>query len=426
MASVVRKNRQAQQHSSRFRFGFRHGLAIVLLLPMGCAAAVEGQGNGRQGAPQEEVAAIVDIAEATAANEALSYTGTTEPAQQVTLRSQTSGQLLNISTDVGDAVQRGAALAQIDDGLLRTEVAEAEAELAARQFEVDQARTQVADAQARVEQVRAALQQAEIDADRFSTLAAQGVVALQQAEIAITRRLTTEQELRSAEEQAKTREQAVESALQRVRAQEAVVQQFQERFSYSTLVAPSDGVVLERLVESGDVIQAGQDMLRIGNLQDMLVIVQITDRDRRQVQLGQTATVTLDAFPDRPLTGRITRISPVADPAGRLIPVEITIPNADSQIGSGLLARVQFTSLEEQRVTVPQSALDVGEAENVVFIVSGSGDTVTVQPRQVQVGDRANGQVQITDGLQPGETYVVRSNRPLQPGETATRSLMSE
>jgi HlyD family secretion protein len=427
MAGVARKNRQKQWHSLRFQFGIKHGLAMLLLLPMGCVAAVEGQSNGQQGAPPEEVAAIVDVAEATtAADGALDYTGTTEPVQQVTLRSQTNGQLLSVAVDVGDPVQNGTVLAQIDDDLLQTEVAEAEAELAALQFEVDQARTQVADALARVEQIRAELQQAEIDADRFSQLAEQGAIAPQQAEIAETLRRTTAQELRSAEEQVRTREQAVASAQQRVIAQRAVVQQFQERFSYSTLVAPSNGLVLERLAETGDVIQTGQDVLKIGDFREVLVIVQITDRDRSQVQVGQMVNVTLDAFPDRPLNGRITRISPVADPAGRLIPVEITIPNPDQQIGSGLIARVQFVSLAEQAVSVPQSALEISEAENVVFVVSGDGDTVTVQPREVQVGDRANGQVQIVAGLQPGDTYVIRSNRPLQPGETATRSLISE
>lgn len=402
-------------------------LVSMLWLPMGCGRVVEGQAPSSEGS--EESVAIVDVAQAGTEPDdgLLSYTGTTEPAQQISLRSRADGQLLSLTVDAGDPVVAGQVIARLDDALLQSEVGEAEAELAARQFEVAQAETQVADALARVEQVNASLEQAQIDADRFQGLAEEGAIATQQAEIALTTLRTTQQELRSAQEQVRTREQAIASAEQRVAVQAELVRQAQERLSYSTIVAPIDGVVLDRLADPGDFIQSGQEVLQLGDFQDMQVVAQISDRDRSQVRVGQSVRVELDAFAGSSLTGQITRISPVADASSRLIPVYIAIPNTDGQISSGLIARVRFDAVTSQAVTVPETALEVSESDgSVVFIVTGEGEMATVQPRTVQVGDRRNGQVEILDGLTLGEAYVIRSNRPLQAGESVQRSLLSD
>ncbi|HEY9814685.1 MAG TPA: efflux RND transporter periplasmic adaptor subunit, partial [Candidatus Obscuribacterales bacterium] len=294
--------------------------------------------------------------------------------------------------------------------------------------EVAQAETQVADALARVEQVNASLEQAQLDADRFQGLAEEGAIAAQQAEIALTTLRTTQQELRSAQEQVRTREQAIASAQQRVAVQAELVRQAQERLSYSTIVAPINGVVLDRLADPGDFIQSGQELLKLGDFQDMQVVAQVSDRDRSQVRVGQSVRVELDAFAGSSLTGQITRISPVADASSRLIPVYIAIPNTDGQISSGLIARVRFDAVTPQAVTVPETALEVSEGDDgsVVFIVTDEGEMATVQPRTVQVGDRRNGRVEILEGLTPGEAYVIRSSRPLQAGESVQRSLLSD
>jgi HlyD family secretion protein len=403
-------------------------LVSMLWLPVGCGQLVEGQ--ARPSGRSEDSPAIVDIAEASSEMDEgiLSYSGVTEPAQVVSLRAQTEGQLLSLTVRPGDSVVAGQVVGQINGDLLQSQVSEAEAELAARQSEVAQAEIQVSDALARVEQVNASLEQAQLDADRFQSLAEDGAIAIQQADIARTTLRTTEQELRSAQEQVRTRQQAIASAQQRVAVQAELVRQARERLSFATLVAPIDAVVLERSAEPGNFIQPGQDVLTLGDFRDMQVVTQISDRDRAQVQVGQSARVEFDAIPGLTVTGQVIRISPIADPSSRLISVEIAIPNPQSQISSGLFARVRFDGATAQAVLVPESALAVSEAEDesVVFVIRDEGETVTVQPRSVQVGDRRNGRVEILSGLEPGEAYVVRSNRPLVANEPVQRSLLSE
>ncbi|HEY9762557.1 MAG TPA: efflux RND transporter periplasmic adaptor subunit [Trichocoleus sp.] len=405
------------------------GLMTSLLLVAGCSQGDRQQGRSGGGRPEQDGKVVVDVAVAQPGEDAnaRTYTGSTAPVRQVSLRSQTEGQLVSLAVDVGDPVSAGQTLAQVDAALLQASVGQANAELAARQFEVTQAEAQVADARTLVEQARAQYQQAEADAGRLQTLAAQGAISAQEAQRSQTTQRTALQALRSAEEQVRTRQQAVATAAQRVEAQRALVEQGQSRLSNSTLTAPLTGVVLQRLAEPGDFLQAGQPVLELGNFSEVEVQIQISDRDRALFSLGQPVQVKLDAFPQEVLTGRITRISPVADSASRLIPIEITMPNPEGKIGSGLLARVTVSSSPNAPILVPESALETGEAsENTVFVVATASEQPTVEPRTVRLGQRSNGQVEILDGLEPGESYVIRSNQPLQPGQTVERSLLSE
>ncbi|HEY9878917.1 MAG TPA: efflux RND transporter periplasmic adaptor subunit [Leptolyngbyaceae cyanobacterium] len=411
------------------------GLAASLLLITSCSQggrpqAQAGGGGGGGGRPEQgDGKAVVDVAVAQPGQDAnaRTYTGSTAPVRQVSLRSQSEGQLVSLAVDVGDPVQPGQTLAQVDPALLQAAVGQANAELAARQFEVSQAEAQVADARTLVEQARAEYQQAASDASRLQALATQGAVSAQEAQRSQTTQRTTLQALRSAEEQVRTRQQAVATAKQRVEAQQALLEQGRSRLSNSTLTAPLAGVVLQRLVEPGDFLQAGQPVLELGNFSEVEVQIQVSDRDRALFSLGQPVQVKLDAFPKEALTGRITRISPVADSASRLIPIEITVPNPEGKIGSGLLARVTVSANPNTPILVPESALETGEAsDNTVFVVATAGETPTVEPRTVRLGQRSNGQVEILDGLKPGESYVIRSNQPLQPGQAVERSLLSE
>ncbi|MEB3210956.1 MAG: efflux RND transporter periplasmic adaptor subunit, partial [Leptolyngbyaceae bacterium] len=128
----------------------------------------------------------------------------------------------------------------------------------------------------------------------------------------------------------------------------------------------------------------------------------------------------------------VTRISPVADAAARLIPVEITLSNPQQQISSGLIARVDFVSpVSQQILTIPESALALGDAENpsgetTVFVLADAGEQATAEPRTVTVGDRRDGNVEILSGLESGESYILRANQPLNPGQTIQPSLLSD
>jgi multidrug efflux pump subunit AcrA (membrane-fusion protein) len=338
-----------------------------------------------------------------------------------------------------------------------TSVSQAQAELGALQSEVARAQTQVSNARALAEQARVELKQAQVDAARRQTLGNQGAISQQEAELAQTAAQTAQQTLQSALEQIRTEQQAVEAAKGRVAAQQAAVAQERERRSYALIASPINGVVLEQISEPGNLIQPGGEILRLGDFSRVKVVVPVSELELANIRVGQSVRVSLDAFPNDSFAGSITRISPAADQAARQVPVEITIPNSNGRIGSGLLARVNFASSKQERVVVPETALQeagererggargaegAGEAgrrgsnvqsrspnsqptEGTVFTLTGTGSEAKVQARRVQVGDRANGQVEILSGLQPGERFVSRSGKPLKAGETVRLSILS-
>ncbi|MEL7329632.1 MAG: efflux RND transporter periplasmic adaptor subunit [Cyanobacteria bacterium J06559_1] len=409
---------------------------MPLLFVAGCGTlpTSEAQPGPGRGGPRGQEDGPVAVQTATAAagelNGSLTYTGTTRPAQQVALRSQVSGEIIDLFVDVGDPVERGRVLAQLDGDLQTTDLNQAQAELSARQADTAQAEVSIRDAEASVVQAQATLDQARIDAQRLRSLADKGAISLQQAEAEELAATNAAQALRSAQAQVAAQRQAVASAANQIDAQRAVVAQSQKQLSYADLRSPLTGVVLSRLVDTGDFVASGASVLELGDLRTLEVTVQVSELAIAKLTVGQAARVTLDAFPgEGSLPGQISQIAPVADTTSRLIPVQVTLPNPNRRIGSGLLARVTFAPAQRgqsARVVVPASALAVGTEDNTVFIVEGSGDEAKAIARPVRIGEQNQDRVEILSGLAADDTFVVESDRPLTSGQAVRLSILSE
>lgn len=405
------------------------GLGVAMLLS-GCGFFAPSEAQvGRPPSKADDAPVAVETARAQSSPliEALEYTGTTQPQQQIALRAQTAGELVALYVDVGDSVQPGKLLAEIDGGLLTARVNETQAELSVRQSEIAQDQVSIVDAQAAVAQAKATRDQAKIDADRLRQLANQGAISQQAAEAAELALVNAEQAVNAAEAQVQVRQQAITAAAGRVDAQQAVVAEAQEQLRWVELKAQNPATVLTRLVDPGDYVQTGSTLLELGDLSTLKIAVQVSELDLGQLTIGQPTQVRLDAFPDiANITGRISRISPVADSTSRLVTVEVTIPNPDSRIGSGLLARVKFIPPGGERIIVPVSTLETGTEENTIFVVKQENEQATVVARSVKVGKESQGQVEILSGLEENEPFVVASDRPLTTGQAVRLSILSE
>ena len=365
---------------------------------------------------------------------------------------------------MGYAVKKGQIIGQLDDDLLRVALNQAEAELAARKSEVARARTQVSNARAEVERLRLVVVQAQADSQRQQQLLKEGAIAAQIAQQGRTESLTAAQALRAASAAVRTEQQAVAAAQGRVVAQEAVVAEAKERRSYAKLTSPIAGLVTEKMTEPGNLLQPGNEVLRIGDFSRAKVQVQVSEKELATIQVGQSVEVSLDAFPNQKYTGKVTRISPAADATARLVPVEVEIPNIDGKIGSGLLARVNFQNTAQQRVVIPQTAIQAKESETrppqnaqtqrrggvsppsteknsppstdrnspsqnpngTVFVITNTDGKPKVTARSVTLGERADNKVEILSGLKAGESYVVRSDKPLKDKQAVGISVISE
>ncbi|WP_258169679.1 efflux RND transporter periplasmic adaptor subunit [Nostoc sp. 'Peltigera membranacea cyanobiont' N6] len=434
-------------------------LVAIGLLTASCGSSPKESADAQSQSPgnregSRETPVDVAIARTEILQKQPEYTGNTIPFRIVSLRSQVEGRLLALNLDVGDTVKLGQNVGQLDDAILSTELKQAEAELAALKSEVARANNQVSNARADVEKARLEVLQAQADSERQQRLFKAGAIAEQTAQQSRTQAKTAAQALRAAQEQVRTEQQAVAAAQGRVLAQQALVAQTKERRSYARLTSPIAGIVTEKVTEPGNLLQAGNEVVKIGDFNRVKVVVQVSELELAQIQVGQSVQVRLDAFPNETLIGRVTRISPAADATARLIPVEVVIPNAQGKIGSGLLARVNFENQTQQRVVVPQIAIqkqargnnskttgknqqsspppnatNTAKAENpagTLFVVKDTAGKAKVAARAVTLGKRADGKVEILSGLQSGERYVVRSSQPLKDGDAVRLSILSE
>jgi RND family efflux transporter MFP subunit len=174
-------------------------------------------------------------------------------------------------------------------------------------------------------------------------------------------------------------------------------------------------VVTAKLVEAGSAVSTNQRMFELADESVLVVRVQASEMDVVYLDGGERVSVTLDAYPDRPLSGRIRRVFPSADPQSRLVPVEVALDRAPPgvQVRPGFLARVRLDlDAIPDAVAVPAPA--VGSAAEGAFVYTVVADTL--ERHLVQIGVMADGWVQILRGVTEGEAVVVSGHTNLRPG----------
>jgi RND family efflux transporter MFP subunit len=184
--------------------------------------------------------------------------------------------------------------------------------------------------------------------------------------------------------------------------------QFNARFA--SIVAPADGVVLQRLAKASELVQGGQPVLVLGATgAGWVVRTALADRDAVRVNLGDAATVSFDAFPGRSFAGRVTRIGSSADPYTGTFEVEIEVTPDGARFARGLVAKVALAIGDERdgesQTVVPVTAIVEANGPAAIVYVLDTGAGVAHR-RQVTVGPIVGERVVVIAGLDPGEQVV--------------------
>jgi Cu(I)/Ag(I) efflux system membrane fusion protein len=175
------------------------------------------------------------------------------------------------------------------------------------------------------------------------------------------------------------------------------------------VVAPADGVVVDKPVQQGMRVNAGQALYRTAGLSSVWLIAQVQEQDIGGIMPGQRAHARFVAFPGRAFDGVVELIYPSLSAETRTARVRIVIPNSDGVLRAAMFADVEFdgSSGAGPVVSIPNSAVLDSGARQVVLIARGEG---RFEPRQVHLGTRGDDWVQVLDGVKPGETVVVGAN----------------
>lgn len=388
-------------------------------------AQEDREGQERSSAPSVDAVRI----NRESLEEPQEYIGTTQPVREVVVRSQAEGQLLSLTVDVGDTITQGQTIARLDNTILQSALTRAEGELASLRAERLSAVAEINNAQSQVESARVRLQQAQADVNRFEELNREGAIARRELEVAQTEERTAIQEVSSAQSQVRVRESAVSAIDGRIQSQQAIIAEARQRLNYTQISAGSEGRVLERLTEPGNLVQPGGEILRLGDFSQVKVQISVSELDLENFSVGRPVTVRLDAYPTQTFSGVVSTISPAADADVRQIPVEITLDTNSISINSGLLARVSLADNRTPPIVIPQNALEVGGSDEnnpTVFVLNDNGSEPSVIARPIVIGDNRNGRVEVTQGLRESDRLIVRSSQPLQDGQTVSLSIISD
>lgn len=360
--------------------GFRLTIAGAMVALTACGGA----------ATQEEPPTPVQIADLArqSGSQALRYSGSVEPGHRVDLTFRVGGYITSLASISGRVIQDGDI---VETGTVLASV-------------------RVDDYDAKVNQAKAAL--AEGEAARVAAAA-----ALTRADQLFKARAATRPDL----EQARAQVDAIDAKLAGAR---ALIREAELARGDSSLKAPISGQVLKRLVEVGSLVGPGTPGFVMADNRTVKVVIGVADTILSRFTTGASHSVVTEALPDRRFAGRVTKLSPTADPRSRLFEVELTLPNADGALKPGMVATVDIGGGGED--AAPQLVLPLpaivrapGGSDDAyaVFVVETSDAGPVARVRRVTLGALVGNAVAVTGGLTGNEQVVVRGAALLVDGE---------
>jgi RND family efflux transporter MFP subunit len=177
------------------------------------------------------------------------------------------------------------------------------------------------------------------------------------------------------------------------------------------IMAPAGGTLLARNVNTGEVIMSGKELFRIADLSSVWVIGQVFEKDLAEVRVGSRAQVTAPAYQSREFPGRVSYIDPRVDAQTRTAQVRIEVANPGVMLKLGMFVDVNFGAVSGSRTAallVPGSAVQQIGSKRVVYVVSDRPGSFV--QRDVMTGPERDGQIEILDGVSPGEKVVTEGS----------------
>jgi RND family efflux transporter MFP subunit len=212
-------------------------------------------------------------------------------------------------------------------------------------------------------------------------------------------------------EQARRASIAAQAALEDANSRLATAE---KAYRSTTVTAPFSGVVSERPVSAGDVVQPGTALFTVVDPSSMRLEASVPAEQLSLVRVGVPVTFTVSGYPGREFVGHIIRINPTADPATRQVRIYVSIPNAGHTLVGGLFANGRMSSATKMGLVVPADAVDLrGTAPSAVRVRAGKAERVQVQ---VGITDKSSEMIEILSGLQAGDTLLVGAAQGITPG----------
>lgn len=344
------------------------------LLALGLAASANLTGCS-PGAPAPEPvrpALVIQVQTTSSADQSV-YTGEVRARHEADLAFRIGGKLLSRAVDVGSVVRKGEVLAHLDpaDSALSSEAA----------------RSQVAAGEADFRYAQAELA-------RYTTLREKNFIS----QAVYDAKLNAFNAAKSRFEQ--TRSQASLAGNQA---------------DYAVLRADHAGVITAIQVEPGQVVGAGQPVMKLARPEEKEVVVAVAESRLAELRAAKTVAIRLWAEPDKVYRGKVREISPSAEVATRTFTVKVSLLDGGPALRLGMTANVLLNAAAVPVVRLPLAAVTQKDGQALVWVVEGADNKVA--PRAVKLGEYGDNGAQILDGLSAGERVVIAGVHKLLPGQ---------
>jgi HlyD family secretion protein len=398
--------------ASRKRKGFWIwlGIIVVVILVAGGVALARLVKGGSIDANRLAKVTRGDVARSVVA------TGKIQPITKVEVKSKASGIVEKLYVDINNRVTKGQQLAQLDQQEIVAQVEAQKAQLAS-------AEANVAAFEANIEQdkVNAAapdLPMYKATLDRNQEMRKEGLVSQQAFDdtnkdylAALTRR-------DSAKAQVGVDTAKLKQARAQVLQSQASLQQLEEQLSYTTIVAPMDGVILSRDVEIGDAVSSilvlgstATLVMTEGDINQVYVDGKVDEADIAHVYMGQPARIKVESFRDRTFDGKVTKIAPLGVEKDNVttFEVRVSIDNPGGELKANMTANAEILLDEHKGVlTVPENAVSYDNQKNASVQVPDDKQKDGFRKVGVKVG-LSNGSVtEIVSGLKEGDQVILQ------------------
>jgi HlyD family secretion protein len=343
-------------------------------------------------------------------------TGKVEPITKVEIKSKASGIVKKLYIEAGDQVKAGQVLAELDRVEMEAQVRQSEAQLQSSEAtwhsaEADLARSKVDAEGVDVPMLKRAW-------ERAQGMAKQGVVSratLDEAEKNYVM-ATNRQQVAQAQVLVTTAKMA--QARADVKRAEATLLQLREQLSYTTIVAPIDGIVLSRDVEVGDAVSsilvmgsASTLVMTIGDTREVYVKGKVDESDIGKVFLGQPARIRVESFKDKTFLGKVTRISPMGVEKDNVttFEVRVSINNPGGELKAMMTANAEMILEEHKNVlNVPESSLIYDQNKSASVEVPDPKAKDGKHKLAVQAGISNGAKTEILGGLNEGQQVILQ------------------
>jgi RND family efflux transporter MFP subunit len=348
---------------------FRAAAVILLLLPV----LLLGACGKKDSKVAEERAINVQIkaAETKSLRPFIDTIGSLKAFEQVIASSEIEGILRTTNVEEGAFVSKGALLATVDD----------------RDYASELRRVEYA-----LKQAEATLVNTKAEFGRKEALYKEELVTKQQFDDVAMRMAVSDAEV------------------ERSRAALAIAR---ERYAKTRILAPMAGYISEKKISQGEYVRNGTPLYVLVQIDPLKLLFTVSEKEIGRLKVNQEVLLRVDAYPDKEFKGRVSIIYPTMDERTRSLQVEARVSNPDRLLKPGLFAKViLYTAEMRDTLVIPVTSVLYEGKKLKVFVAEGD----RAKERIIQVGNKYDDVLEVTDGLKSGEMLVVAGQQNLSEG----------